>query len=107
MSDDPDSVGQPFEGEPTAEPRGVLPWDGGVVRNAFRGLLDRDNPFRTVEVSCSITVNGEKVTIRQRTDGFAWDNGGPVFQEAVKNAVRQACALEVIKKFPPEVAVRT
>lgn len=63
--------------------------------------------FRLVEVSCKIKVNGETVTAAQRIDAGAWEAGGDAFRKSVMAAVQQHCALEVVKKFPPTITVRT
>lgn len=87
-----------------SEPLGLT---GEAPDHTIDSLRYAFGPFRRVEVSCSIEVNGQRITVREVVDAFAWDNGGSVLQESVKAAVQQRCALEAIKKFPPEITIRT
>lgn len=99
-----------------SEPRGLTPEgrdhlvDAVTLRTSLDAVRDeayRPNPFMLdqVEVRCSIRVNGETITITRRIAAPAWQN--PEVRDASVAHVRQECALEVVKRFPPKVEIRT
>lgn len=96
-----------------SEPRGLTP-EGrdhlvdALTQQAHQRLRDETyRPFMLdqVEVRCSIRVNGETITITRRIAAPAWQN--PEVRDASVAHVRQECALEVVKRFPPKVEIRT
>lgn len=98
-----------------SEPRGLTP-EGrdhlmdALTQQVYRYVRDETYQpdsfmMNQVEVRCSIRVNGETVTVIQRVDAMAWSD--PNLREAVTANVRQECALEVVKRFPPKVEIRT
>lgn len=96
-----------------SEPRGLTPEGRSRLVDALthqahgylQGERSQANPFMIaqVEVRCSIRVNGETVNTAQRVDARAWSDPG--LRETVIQSVRQQCALEVVKRFPPEVQI--
>lgn len=98
-----------------SDPRGLTP-EGrdhlvdAITQQSHQYLRDeprRPDPFMMdqVEVRCSIRINGETVIASQRVDAMAWSD--PNLRDAVIRNVRQECALEVVKRFPPKVDIIT
>lgn len=98
-----------------SEPRGLTP-EGrnylvdAITQQSHQYLRDetyRPNPFMMsqVQVRCSIRVNGETITTTRAVAAAAWQS--PEIREAAVAHVRQECALEVVKRFPPKVEIRT
>lgn len=90
-----------------SDPRGLTPEGRNHLVDALTQQAHRPNPFLAdqVVIRCRIQVNGETITTQQSVAAVAWQS--PEVRESVTQHVRQQCALEVVKRFPPKVEIIT
>lgn len=71
----------------------------------LRGLIGEAMRFQFAELTCKVVINGEEIVVRQVVDTSVYAR--PEMRAQVEEGIRRELIDQILKRWQPEISVRT